>query len=654
MLTEQTRIIYDQIDRGRLEETLRGISSHHRIQASPGYHDAAVFCMERLRQQGLAAEICSYPAREGVYFQNSPSFDYWSCEKAWCRLTDTGELLADFSQNPFSLIQRSAPWFEEDRELEIIELDRGTDEAAYEGIDFTGKLVFVHEEYSTVRDWAVEKRGAIGYISDYVVPEPGVRNRADMHDIYKYTSFWWRPGQKRVFGFVLSPDQGDRLHALCSALAKQGRRPTVTCCVDSAFSAGALEVVTAQLPGATGEEILLCAHLCHPFGSANDNASGASAVLEALIHLKQLIDGGVLAPPQRSIRIILVPEIIGSYAYLDSLSAPERERIRLALTLDMVGGKQDGRGPLTLFETPHCTPSIGNSLAIAILNELRRDVLSLNPFDRIPLFNSAVHQYIDGSDHGVLNDPQLGISSPLLCQWPDKTYHTSGDTPDVIDYDLLRHSCALAASYAYHAAALSVRDFPELAQVNFQRMQESLTQRVFHARESGLSRAALQGFAADHLRYYKGCLRSFVQLVPQAQELLPEELERLDQAAKLCIGSWLSRLPDAPAGQTLSRDARVPVRSFFGRMDYGFSWICAEREDGFPAFAAYQKAVEEQYSADMEGSIIYYINGSRSVAEIAALVSDEYGTDASLVTEAYVQLLEAAGLITFAGGNVYD
>jgi len=655
MLPKQTRIIYDHVDRTRLEETLQGIASHHRIQASSGYHDAAIFCTEHLRQNGISAEILSYPAKEGVYFQNSPSFDHWSCKKAWCKLTYSGELLADFSQNPFSLIQRSGPWLSDTQQLEIIDLNRGIEEAAYEGIDFNGKLVFVHDEYSYVRDWAIEKRGAIGYISDYVAPEPGVRDRKSMHNIYKYTSFWWRPGQKRVFGFVLTPDQGDRLQALCASMEVEGKRPTVTCFVDSTFSEGKLEVVTAQLPGSTEEEILLCAHLCHPFGSANDNASGATAAIEALIYLKQLLEKGMLPPLQRSIRIILVPEIIGSYAYLDGLSLSERDRIQLALTLDMVGGKQDNRGPLTLFETPHCTPSIGNSIAMAVLEELRRDVPSLNSMDHIALFHSAVNQFIDGSDHGVLNDPQLKISSPLLCQWPDQTYHTSADTPDVIDYGLLRHSCALAASYAYHASTLSVNEFHRLAQTNFNRMQNALSQLVLYALDNQLSRNVLLGHTADYLRYYSGCLQEFTKLVPDAQTLISDELLRLKQATDLCVRSCLSQLPNDPAPAS-SQDIcdLIPQRSFFGRMDYGFSWICATREDGFPAYADYQAAIGRHYVGDMESSIIYYIDGNRSISEIAALVSDEFGTEAFPITKAYIQLLEAAGLVTYAGGEVCD
>ena len=651
MLSKQTRMIYDHVSQNGLEACLSGIVQHHRIQGSPGYHDAAVFCRDRLLESGISsAEILEYPAKEGVYFQNAPSFDFWTCRKAWCKLTQTGEILADFPQHPFSIIQRSGPWLDKEQELEIVDLDQGIDESAYADIDFRGKLVFVHEEYAYVRDWAVEKRGAVGYITDYVEPEQGVRNRASMHNIQKYTSFWWRPGQKRVFGFVLTPDAGDRLQALCKKMKQVGKRPTVRCYVDSEFSEGSLEVVTALLPGQCKEEILLCAHLCHPHGSANDNASGATAVLQALVCLKEMLEDGTLPPLQSSIRILLVPEIIGSYAYLDRLSEVERKNIRLALTLDMVGGKQDDRGPLTLYETPHCTPSIGNSLAIAILAELRRDVPSLNEIDHIALFHSAVKQYIDGSDHGVYNDPSLAISSPLLCQWPDKTYHTSADTIDVIDFSLLRHSCALAASYAYHAATLSMEDLPMLAQINLCRMQEVLSQIVFHVVDKQLSDNVLAGFASDALRYYIGCLKHFAVLVPAAQKQLPDEVERLKQAQVLCVTPWLSKRHKEERVYP-AEGSWVPHRTFFGKMDYGFAWICATREDGFPEYGVYQKNVGGKYPPDMESSILYYMDGQRTLKEISELVSDEFGVDAWGLTVMYAKLLNSAGLLSFTGGD---
>ena len=55
----------------------------------------------------------------------------------------------------------------------------------------------------------------------------------------------------------------------------------------------------------------------------NDNAAGASAVLEAVRTLAGLIAGGELPAPTRAIRVLLMPESYGTIAY----AVRERERL---------------------------------------------------------------------------------------------------------------------------------------------------------------------------------------------------------------------------------------------------------------------------------------------------------------------------------------
>ena len=73
----------------------------------------------------------------------------------------------------------------------------------------------------------------------------------------------------------------------------------------------------AWIPGETQEEVLMTAHLCHPRSSVNDNASGAASAIEAMGVLQSLIDEGVLEKPRRTIRLLLIPEFTGTYAYLE-------------------------------------------------------------------------------------------------------------------------------------------------------------------------------------------------------------------------------------------------------------------------------------------------------------------------------------------------
>ena len=46
------------------------LTLYHRMQASPGFRQAAHYCLERLRQAGVQAEVLSFPADEKT--------QYWS------------------------------------------------------------------------------------------------------------------------------------------------------------------------------------------------------------------------------------------------------------------------------------------------------------------------------------------------------------------------------------------------------------------------------------------------------------------------------------------------------------------------------------------------------------------------------------------------
>ncbi|MBQ1250480.1 MAG: DUF4910 domain-containing protein, partial [Clostridia bacterium] len=316
MIRNYTQEILKHISGKRAYETVAEVSTFHRIQASTGFRAAAHHCKNKLDRMGIpGAEVLSYPAREDVIFGTYPSFQEWDCKQAWLDLVEPHETrLADFDACAISVIQKSAPCDYRNQPLEVIMLDKGVQEDAYKNVDFEGKMVFVRDDINKVYSWVVEKRGAVGLITDYVLKDPYVRERHDQSDTLRYTSFWWEPGQKKAFGFVLSPREGDRFAELCADLAKKGKRPMVKAYVESSIYDGEIENVTAFLPGEIDEEILLVGHLCHPRASANDNASGTACVMEAMRTLKQLTESGKLPPLKRGIRMLLVPEFTGTYA----------------------------------------------------------------------------------------------------------------------------------------------------------------------------------------------------------------------------------------------------------------------------------------------------------------------------------------------------
>ncbi len=429
------------------------ISSHHRIQASPGYRAAANYVAGQLADAGLQVRVLGYQADGATRFWSSPSFQEWSCDAATLHLLpaqDNGgaRLLCDFSAVPISLIQRSVSV---EGEFEIVAPGGkgGIASEDYAGLDVAGKVVLTSKPVARVAATAIRQLGAAGVLFDGM--EAGGRTDLDLPDALQYTSFWWGgSAEPDAWGFVVSPRVGRELR---SRLAK-GETLRVRASVDSEFYAGAIEVVEALLPGdamADGEEILLVSHLCHPRPGAHDNASGAAALIEAAVTLARLVADGKLPAPRRGIRFIWPPEMTGTYAYLAEIAnargtcedgrALDHSRWLAGLNLDMVGADQaQTGGQWELVDLPLA----GASFADHLLAWLRE-----------PFLDGVRHTettFSAGSDHYILSDPTVGIPSPMLIHWPDKFYHTSEDTPEKVSPDSLARSGALAAVYAYWLA----------------------------------------------------------------------------------------------------------------------------------------------------------------------------------------------------------
>ena len=224
------------------------LSRFHRIQASPGFRQAAQLVLRRLTQEGLQAEVLSYPADQGTQFWGWPSFQEWDCTSAELRLVtpeDRAEVLADFRSCPISVIQRSTPF---EGEAEVVLLKDGEEEADYDGLDVAGKVVLTHGDLARVRELAVEQRGAVGILYDGMRTVSPVRPEGDLADFRQYTSFWWAPGATTCFGFVLTPRQGQAMRRL---LEENEEPVRVWASVDSRLYDGAIEVVDATIPGET-------------------------------------------------------------------------------------------------------------------------------------------------------------------------------------------------------------------------------------------------------------------------------------------------------------------------------------------------------------------------------------------------------------------
>ncbi len=437
------------------------ISRHHRIQATPGMRAAVRYAVDSMKGWGLDAEVRKYPADGKSYFWSSLMFEEWSCRDAELRLTEPAEEarpLARWSESKFSLIQRSHPTPGGCCEAEVVVLDKGEEDADYRRLDVAGKMVVTNGDLSRVYELAVERRGALGIIYDGMRLIPPVRREGDLDDALQYTSFWWAGDEKPCFGFVLTPRVGRWLRGLVEKQRKKRKPVKVWAKVDSMFYSGSIENAVASIPGESDEEVVVVAHICHPQPSANDNASGCGAAMEAARTLQRLIAMGDLPRPRRTIRFTLVPEMAGTYTWL----AGEEERIPrmvAAINLDMVGENQTLCGsPLIVEKTPEALPSFVNTLIQTVLDEVKMEAKNLGGTASYPLFKYAATPFSGGSDHYIYSDPTVGIPCTMIIQWPDRFWHTSLDTIDKADPEMLRKVALMAATYAYFIANAGVEE----------------------------------------------------------------------------------------------------------------------------------------------------------------------------------------------------
>ncbi|MGN7385499.1 DUF4910 domain-containing protein [Sporosarcina sp. SAFN-015] len=652
------REIANYVSGDRIFMNLKEISNFHRIQASTGYRMAANFCKNKLVAEGFKTTLRTFKADGSTWYLTSKSFKEWDCKKAYCDLISPEfKRIADFDADNISIIQRSYPCDYRKKPLEIVYLDKGNCKDNYRDIELNGKIIFVRDHFQSYVDWAIKEQGALGIITDYIPELKDVRTRYDLLDIRAYTSFWWKhtDDEPKTFGFVLTPRQGDELAKVCITMKAEGRYPKMNCYIESSLYEGEIEAVETVMPGTIDEEILIISHLCHPRTCANDNSSGVSSSMEALKSIKDLIEKGRLLPLKRTIRMVFIPEFTGTYAYLNSLG-DNISKIKAGINMDMVGGRQDkGHGPLTISGLPHSTPSFVADLAALALDEVKKDVISHNKDNYVSMFNSVVSEFQAGSDHIILSDPTINIPTIMLGQWPDKYYHTSGDTIDEVDPFILQKSASIAASYLYSLANLKVADVPIILNKSRERLVTILTKLIDSAFDEKINNNQLQYkincieksyilYCDDYKRFFQFDETESVDRIVENEKIVIKELINSLFTAYLNSIGKVDLNYEPPLGKP--EYDYIPVRKYKAPIlhhdDYALNDV--ELMEAFKDYSRMQKPKVLSPHL-METITQYYINGELTVNEIAQQVTTEIRDGDVEYVHEYVQLLVKYGLV---------
>ncbi|HIE05833.1 MAG TPA: DUF4910 domain-containing protein [bacterium (Candidatus Stahlbacteria)] len=626
-------------------ETARGyvgdITRFHRIQASPGIRAAAKYCYEQLKQSGLKARTFRFPADGKRRFWSLVVPEEWKIEKGVLMMLEPKRLkLCDYGANKLSVIQRTAPF---KGSCELVVLEDGEEIEEYRRLDLRGKAVLTRGDIGRVYQLAVLKHGAVGIIYDGMRKISPVRDRFDLVDAYEYRSFWWQKGERRCFGFVLTPRQGEMVRGL----AKK-KKVKFKVDIKSKFYRGQIEVVSGLIPGRNRKEIVVLSHLCHPQPSANDNGSGCGASLEIARTIKYLIGERKLRRPKWSIRFLYLPEMTGTYAYL----ASDERRIRniiAGINLDMVGENQDLCGSSLLLESPPMSnPSFVRDLLSRLLREFSQDTKGFGGTGGYPLFRYAQIPFSGGSDHYILSDPTIGIPCPMLIQWPDKFYHTSFDTLDKVDPKMLFKAGSLACSYVYFLAQAGVEEVAWLKQEMTARTRIRLLEMI-------------NDWETD---YRCGKEKDFSLLKKKVRFYLDRRIQSLKSLRKLANVKIDNREIKRYAKNLLQKVENKVVKKRIKQLKISDEWERRAKKlipkriyKGPPSVRSYfhklsdtdkekfHKITSEGLVWDLGVKAIFWSDGKRTLKEIADLVELESGRRNMKFLVGYFEILEKMGLI---------
>ena len=663
------------------KDTVIELARSHRVQASSGFTRAAEYIAAKAKEYGLEqVQIERFPADgEKTYhtLKSAPgweaqSAELWETEPNKIKVADWEEMrvaLADYSQSATATTT-------------LVDVGIGTSVKDYEGKEVMGRIVLAGGGVAAVHKLACDERGAAGILSYQQNQVTGWSG--DYADNVRWGHLSpYNPNNK--FAFMISLRKAREYQARLA----RGEQITLQAAVKAEMKPSNYEVVSAVIPGtdAAGEEIVYSCHLCHQKPGANDNASGAAAILEVARALTALIRRGDITPPRRTIRFIWPPEISGTVAYFAQHPEIVR-RMKAVVHCDMVGGAHAlTKSVLHVTHTPASLPSCVNTVGdvfgeYAIGGSLRaasgagfEDAL-ISPEGSKDSLVADFTPFEMGSDHDVYQEGSFRIPAIYLRDWPDVFIHTNNDSPANIDATKIKRSTFIAAASGYFLARSGAREAARLADEVFVRALARVPKERERARAvelSGVPNAAdeARNIIARSLEHDAETLASVLKLAPGDKALEAKVEGLVDQLS----GMWLlltgvlseqrkgrrviftlepreepkepkPRNPkEASRPRTVTMDyARIPTRRVTGPMSVYYYDYVADRAGGDDL------KLLEQISVRPNGDIILYeilnlVDGKRSIQAIRDYIAAAYGLVPIEDVSDYLRLLEKIGVV---------
>jgi hypothetical protein len=645
----------DELSGVAAKDHVARLTQLHRVPASPGFHQAIEYVMERAKAFGLTdVHVETFPGDGTTWFGTLHGNRGWRVEGGYLEeVKPQTRRIISFDDVRLAIADNSES---ADVTTELVDVGSGSQRADYAGKDVRGKLVLCDATPSVCHRLAVEELGAAGLVS-YNSNQVSAWWRDDA-DLIRWGHLNAR-GRRNTFAVMISLREA---RALQQRLAR-GDRITLHAVV-RAKNDDTLpyETLVGDIPGtdpAAGAIVFSC-HLDHEKPGANDNASGCAAILEIARALKSLIDGKRLPPPTRTIRFIWPSEMTGTIAYLTSPRQPPLN-LSAVVHLDMVGGD-----PFVTKSVLHATRSpwsiatitddvqetfaryvIDGAMRAAGDGDMSRAIRAQTGAK--DAFWADITPYESGSDHWIYQEGGFRIPAIYLRDHPDVYIHTTGDVADNIEPTKIKRSAFIAAASGYYLSR-----FPDggqtLAALSYTnalaRLAEDARRAAVRANSDRREAAIVIGQGLLRERRRLGSLGAFLHITNSTIDPLRDDLT---ETGKRLVGRVLPAAEAerfAAAGfQMPSSDRRVPVRNAAvkGPLEPSGDWVVEKAG----AAAASLAIARLPNSGDVTYEIVNFIDGARTVSEIRDAVSAEFEPVPLKDVVEYLEVLQRAGAVTF-------
>lgn len=485
---------------GPAMETIRYLTRFWRLAGNEGFDSAAAYVAERLSESGYARIFGLASAESTFSFRMDTS--KLDERLAWTPRSATLRIVGDdrrtvyentYDRTPVMLTANSFP--ADLKNVVVVDIGDGSTENDFAGVDVRGRIVLGDAPATVLYLHAVKRHGAAGVLSAHV---PEYNRPLENPDAVAEETIPLSESSAS-FALKISRNAAERIRT-----AMKKGSCTAFIHIDTHLGPSHLKTIIAEIRGrdVPSERIVYVAHLDHYKPGANDNASGAAALLEMASTLKRLIESGKLEPPARTITFLWVDEYqsefhAGGVGYWSTAYPIEFAKTKAALALDMVGGDGAKTGGVFRLEK-HPDPSAiwtrhpdeHSGWGASLIDEAQVKGSFINDYvwhvmdthAKSHSWNVHRNPFEGGSDHEYFI--HSGIPSVLLWHFPDRYYHTDGDDIDKISPTELTRSSVVACAAALGLASLNTGEAETLAALVSDEGRKRLQQELHNSRQA--------------------------------------------------------------------------------------------------------------------------------------------------------------------------